>query len=218
MSPSLNDLQLGNEKLQDANFDDIPENIGQSYPDPLQPGVYRFQLPSKMGDIWTAVDTEKHGKRIQALFEDESALLVVQSPGDTRNGEMYRTRISNIPRERTKEKILVSDMALLLRALGETKTPGSNKEFALALQKYAGKQFSATVEWSYRCDPNNPARWPDGQGGFAEADDHRHGCGTRAYQRDVPKVDGVQPERWTCSNPECGASVRGFTNLGGFKK
>ena len=36
--------------------------------------------------------------------------------------------------------------------------------------------------------------------------------------KDVPKVNGVQPLRITCTNPECGASVKAFPNLDGFKK
>ena len=213
---SLNDLKLSNDKLEGASFDDIPENIGQAYPDLLQPGTYRFQLPARLN--WEPMTSEKYGDRLNAVFEGEAALVVAQSPGGTRDGEEFRSRISNIPRERTRERILVSDMALLLRALGETKTPKTNREFGQALERYAGKTFSASVEWSYQCNPKKPAYFEDGNGGYAPAEDQRPGCGSRQYQRDVVKVNGQQPERAPCNNPECGASVRAFANLGGFKK
>ncbi len=219
---SLNDLKLSNESLEGASFDDIPENIGQSFPDPPQPGAYRFRLPADMGAIWAVVESEKRGTRINAVFEDDDALVIVQSPGQAHDGEAFRWRCSNVPRERTKEKILVSDMDLILRALGETARPKTNKAYALAFQKYAGKEFGATEEFSWRCDAKRAAYFDDGNGGTAKVDDgaggERVGCGARYYQRDVPKVEGGYPVRITCSNPECGASVRAFPNLTGFKK
>lgn len=222
---SLNDLNLKNEALEGADFDNIPENLGQSFQDPPQPGKYRFKLPANMGTCWAVVETEKHGQRINAVLADSAALTIVQSPnGGQHNGEDFSYRISNVPRERTKEKILVSDMDLLLRALGETKRPVTNKAYAQALQKHAGEEFTAEVEFSYQCNPKRDAYFDDGNGGQAKAADpsstsgSRLGCGTRYYQKDVPKVDGVQPVRITCGNPECGASVRAFPNLSGFKK
>lgn len=213
---SLNDLKLDNTSLEGASFDDIPENIGQSFPDPPQPGKYRFKLPANMAAIWAAVTSEKHGQRINAIFDGDAPLTIVQSPGQAHDGEEFQYRVSNVPRERTKEKILVSDMDLLLRALGETARPKTNKAYAVALQKYAGKEFSADVEFSYRCNPDKDAYFDDGAGGQQKVEG-RNGCGARYYQRDVAKVAGQQPIRITCSNPECGASVRAFANLGGFK-
>lgn len=216
---SLNDLGLGSDKLQDADFDNIPENLGQSFEDPPQPGKYRFQLPTDMGTIWAKVDSAKHGERIQALFEDDAELGIVQVPAGSATGvgTTFRTRISNIPRERTKEKILVSDMALVLRALGETVTPKTNKAFAQALMKYAGKTFGATIEFSYHCNPKKEIYVADDAGGQQKVEG-KQGCDARYYQRDVPKVEGLQPFRITCGNPECGASVRAFANLSGFTK
>jgi len=215
---SLNDLKLGNDALEGADFDSIPENIGQSFPDPPQPGKYRFRLPTNLNMIWSTVETEKHGTRINAIFEDDSALVIVQSPGQAKDGEDFRYRLSNVPRERTKEKILVSDMDLLLRALGETKRPATNKAYAQALMKYAGKDFGATVEFSYNCNPKREIYVDDGTGGQQKVEG-RMGCGARYYQRDVPKEeDGSYPLRITCSNPDCGASIRAFPNLTGFTK
>jgi hypothetical protein len=167
--------------------------------------------------IWAVVESEKHGTRINGVFDSDAPLVIVQSPAKAYDGEEFSYRISNVPRERTKEKILVSDMDLLLRALGETKKPATNKGYAQALQKYAGKEFGATVEFSYRCNPSREAYFDVGDG-TQQAAEGRMGCGARYYQRDVPKVEGVQPVRITCSNPECGASVRAFPNLTGFTK
>ncbi len=216
-SSDLNALGLTNEKLEDADFDQIPENLGQAFADPPQPGKYRFRLPPSLAAIWAVVDTQEHGQRINAIFDQDAPLTIVQSPNKEVDGEDFTYRISNVPRARTKEKILVSDMALLLRALGETKLPASNKAFAQALMKYAGKEFGATLEFSYRCNDKRDAYFDDGQGGTAKAEG-RMGCGSRWYQRDVPKVDGKQPVRITCTNPECGASVRAFPNLTAFTK
>jgi hypothetical protein len=214
---SINDLGLGNDALEGADFDSIPENLGQSFPDPPQPGKYRFRLPASLAAIWAVVESEKHGTRINGVFDQDAPLLIVQSPEKAHDGEEFQYRISNVPRERTKEKILVSDMDLLLRALGESKRPVSNKAYAQALQKYAGKDFGATVEFSYRCSDQREAYFDDGQGGQQRVEG-KMGCGSRWYQRDVPKVDGLQPVRITCTNPECGASVRAFPNLTGFTK
>jgi hypothetical protein len=224
---SLESLGLGKEQLEGTEFDNIPENIGQSFPDPVQPGQYRFRLPPAgvMKTIWAKVNSQNYGERINAIFEDESALIIVQSPNKEHDGEEYRYRCSNVPRERTKEKILVSDMDLLLRALGVTARPRTNRAYADALIKQAGREFTATSEFSYRCSDTREIYVDDGNGGQAKVEG-KMGCGTRYYQRDVSKVlsdpgdpasPKVYPVRITCSNPDCGASVRAFPNLTGFK-
>jgi hypothetical protein len=224
---SLEALGLGKEQLDGAEFDAIPENIGQSFPDPPQPGTYRFKLPPAgvMKAIWAKVDSQNHGERINAIFEDDSALTIVQSPGKEHDGEAFRWRCSNVPRERTKEKILVSDMDLLLRALGATIRPKTNAAYAQALLKHAGQEFTAAIEFSWNCNPKKDIYVDDGNGSTAVVEG-KVGCGTRYYQRDVAKVasnpdDPASPKgypvRITCSNPDCGASVRAFPNLTAFK-
>jgi len=224
---SLEALGLGKEQLEGTDFDHIPENIGQSFPDPPQPGTYRFKLPAAgvMKAIWAKVETENYGDRINAIFEDESALTIVQSPNHEHDGENFRWRCSNVPRERTKEKILVSDMDLLLRGLGDTVRPRTNADYAKALLKHAGQEFTASVEFSWRCDPKREIYVDDGTGSQQKVEG-KLGCGTRYYQRDVQKVlsdpsdpasPKVYPVRITCSNPDCGASIRAFPSLTGFK-
>jgi hypothetical protein len=214
---SINDLGLGNDALEGAEFDQIPENLGQSFPDPPQPGKYRFKIPGNIAAQFAVVETTKHGTRINLLFDQDAPLVIVQSPGKVADGEEFQYRLSNVPRERTKEHILVDDMGMLLRAMGVTKRPPNNTAYAKAMIGMAGKEFGATLEYSYWCSDQREAYFDDGQGGQQRVEG-RMGCGSRWYQRDVPKVDGVQPVRITCSNPECGASVRAFPNLTGFTK
>jgi hypothetical protein len=224
---TLESLGLGKDQLEGAEFDQIPENIGQSYPDPIQPGTYRFRLPPAgiMKSIWAKVDSTNHGERINAIFEDESALTIVQSPNHEHDGEEFRARISNVPRERTKEKILVSDMDLLLRGLGVTARPKTNKAYAEALLKCAGREFTATVEFQYSCNPKKDIYVDDGNGGQAKVEG-KAGCGARYYQNQIAKVASdpadpaspkVYPVRITCSNEDCGASIKAFPNLAAFK-
>lgn len=227
MADSLEALGLGKEQLEGAEFDQIPENIGQSFPDPPQPGVYRFKLPTsaQMKTIWAKVESSEHGDRINAIFEDDAALKIVQSPGGEHDGEEFRWRCSNVPRPRTKEQILVSDMDLLLRALGVTQRPKTNRAYAEALIKLGGREFTATNEFSYNCNPKKEIYVDNGAGG-QEKVEGKVGCGNRYYQRDVAKVPSdpsdpaspkVFPLRIQCSNPDCGASIRAFPNLTGFK-
>lgn len=224
---SLEALGLSNEKLEGAEFSDIPENIGQSYPDPPQPGHYRFKLPpaGEMKAIWSKVESKGYGDRIRAAFEDGAALKIVQSPNHEHDGEDFRWSVSNVPRPRTKEQILVSDMDLLLRGLGITARPKTNKDYAQALLKQAGREFSADIEFSWNCRDDREIYVDDGTGGTSKVEG-KMGCGTRYYQRDVAKVlsdpndpasPKVTPVRITCSNPDCGASVRAFPNLTAFK-
>jgi hypothetical protein len=215
---SIHDLGLSNDALEGAEFDQIPENLGQSFPDPPQPGKYRFKAASNLTGQIAPVKTEKYGTRINLIFDQDAPLTIIQSPAKASDGEEFYYRISNVPRERTKEHILISDMDILLRALGVSKKPTGNVDYAkAAIGALAGKEFGATVEFSYRCSDQREAYFDDGQGGQQRVEG-RMGCGSRWYQRDVPKVDGQQPVRITCTNPDCGASVRAFPNLTGFTK
>ena len=224
---SINDLGLGNDALEGADFDAIPENIGQPFADPPQPGKYRFRFFQHLAGQFMKVQTEKYGERINLVVDSEAPLLIVQSPGKVYDGEeFFPYRLSNVPRERTKERILVSDMDILLRTLGVTKKPTTNKGYAAEMVKLGGKEFGAILEYSYNCNPNRDAYFDDGTGG-TQTVEGRVGCGTRRYQRDVSKVFSnpedpssplVQPVRIVCPNPDCGASIRAFPNLTGFSK
>jgi len=217
---SLQDLGLKAESVGGAGFDELPEQQG-SYLPPPQPGSYRFQLPASLTNIW---DTrEFDGKtRLVALFDADNPLTIVQSPGNQRNLEPFRTQITNNERNRARKgqpEVLVSDMDYLLKALGETKRPATNKAYLEALAKYAGKDFAADVTWSWSCNPKKPKRVPDGEGGSVEAKDEagqpEMGCGKRYYPREVRKDgQGQYPLSIAC---ECGALLRAFPNLSNFQ-
>lgn len=225
---NLQSLGLGNEKLEGAEFDEIPETLGQTFADPPQPGPYRFKFPSAaaMQTIWSKVESDKYGTRLSADFSDAAVLKIVQSPNNEHNGEDFRWRVSNVPRERTKERILVSDMDLLLRAKGITIRPKTNKGYAEALIKaLADQEVSANIEFSWNCRADKEKYVDNGNGG-TEKVEGAMGCGNRYYQSGVAKVlsdpndptsPRIYPLRITCSNDECGASIRAFPNLGGFK-
>lgn len=210
--PSLKELNLTNDQVGDTlDFDNLPKT--GAYPPPLPPGAYRFKLPAKMTSIWQAFDA-KVGQRITAIFDQDAPLVVTQATNG-HVGDPFTTRISNAERPRGKDKINVSDMDYLLKALGHKGKPKTNGEYAQALMSYAGKEFSAQVEWQWSCNPKKNIYVDDGQGGSVEVPD-KPGCGARYYQgRDVQKAaDGSYPERITCGNPECNASVRAFPQLG----
>lgn len=224
--PSLNELKLSNKPLGDQtpSFDAIPAERGTFAPPP-QPASYRFTLPKAI-DNFEPVQTQDHGERINAIFDESGPLVIAQSPGKKHDGETFQTRLSNVPRKRGKEGVLVSDLDYLLKALGETAKPKSNLAYAQALQKHAGKSFGADIEWSWRCNPRRAARFLAEDGTYVtqedpasvlEGDDAglQAGCGQGHYQNDVQKVEGEYPLNITCSN--CGAQVRAFANLRNFK-
>ena len=239
---NLNELQLGAEAIgdKDTDFDTIPDQMS-AFADPIQPGPYRFRLPTQMGNIWEPLEkTGKNpGKRIQAKFDRDNPLTIVQSVGDKHTGEPFETRISNSERKRGKDENApeASDMDYLLRdSFGMEKKPRdekgqvSNKAYAMAMIGFAGKEFSADVEWSWRCNPDKPIRVEAEGGGYVEVPE-QNGCGARYYQKDVAKVHAnpddptsplVYPVRITCGGgtPEapCGASVRAYGNLVRFRK
>jgi len=226
--PSLQDLQLANKPLGDdaPGFDDIPAERGGFAPPP-EPGSYRFTLPTPINNFDT-IATEKYGERLNVIFDASAPLVIAQSPGKVHDGETFEPRLSNVPRPRGKEKVLVSDMDYVLKALGDAKKPVSNLAYAQALQKHAGKQFGADVEWSWSCNPKRAGRWKYEDGSVAKVEDaestldgedagFKPGCGARYYQNDVQKVEGKFPLVIECTNPECGAQVRAFANLRNFK-
>ena len=225
--PSLQDLKLSNKALgDDVSFDEIPAERGSFVPPP-DPGSYRFALPKAITNFDTIV-TEKYGERLNVIFDASAPLVIVQSPGKAFDGASFETRLSNVPRPRGKEKVLVSDADYLLKAKGVTQKPASNLAYAKAIQGLAEKDFGADVEWSWSCNPKRAARFLMDDGSQQRIEDvestldgddtgFKAGCGARYYQNDVQKVEGKFPLSLTCTNPECGAQVRAFANLRNFK-
>jgi hypothetical protein len=217
--PSLKDLGLTNEVVGgDVDFDNLPK-VGGFTP-LLQPGKYTFQLPAAaaLGQAFDVVDS-KQGKRLQVIFDSSAPLLVVASPTNARNGEPFQQRISNVERGRGKDKILVSDLDYLLRALGHKSKPKTNPEYAQAILSHAGEKFQGTIEVQYSCNANKNIWVDDGTGNATEVEG-KPGCGARYYQKDVADQkdsNGMFPERITCGGENCGASLRAFAQLSVFE-
>ena len=93
--PKLAELGLGNEKVGDVDFADMPEQRGGFTPPP-QPGTYRYKLPTfdQGSPIWDKIDTAD-GPRLNVVFEGPMALTIVQSPGGTHNGESFDWRVDS---------------------------------------------------------------------------------------------------------------------------
>jgi hypothetical protein len=224
----LNDLQLGTEKIGDVDFDAMPEQMGSFREDP-QPGTYRFKLSAKLDDIWDTIDAKTKGTRINAIFDDTHPLVIVQSPGGALDGEPFLYRISNVERRRGKaddpNAVEVSDLDYLLRdGLGETTKPKTNAEYAKALMRHAGEEFTADLERSWNCRKDKNIRVFDETQQRTVEVEGTLGCGSRYYQKDVSKVPSdpndpaslpVYPRTITC---QCGAQIRGFSNLSRFRK
>lgn len=201
--------ELSAEALPEQSYDDLPET--GAFAPPPQPGPYRFQLPGTFNmEEYNTPD----GKRLRVIFDKDHALLIVNSPGGKLNGDTYQTRVSNQARARGKQKIMVSDMDYLLRALGVKSRPKDNPGFAELLLAAAGKQFSGDIAFSYKCAKDKEIRVLDEATGKTEKVEGSVGCGKAYYQRDVAKVEGLYPEQIQC---ECGAALRAFANLDGIR-
>jgi hypothetical protein len=219
---SLNDLSTT--PIADAvDFNDLPEQMG-GYAPPPQPGPKRFKL-SKLGpDNFDKVTSTDYGERVKVKFDGNAPLVILQSTLEGEVGDPFTTVLTNVPRKRGKgeDAPVASDMDYLLKALKVAERPKTMHGYAdaLMIQSNQAAEFTADIEWSARCAPERDAQWPDGNGGFYGAADASNqpqkGCGTRVYQRDLPKVDGKYQDRVLC--PKCGASVRAFANLTRFRE
>lgn len=224
----LKDFQGQQQAGAGATFADLPDQIGGSFPDPPQPGPYRFQLPqpAAIAECWETMDTER-GQRIVAVLRDNAALLIVQSPAGRYNGEPVSTRISNAERRRGKDETkLASDMDYVLAVTKFAgKKPSTNLEYAQALLAQAGKQFGADWEFQWFCNANKPIRVEDPGNGIQVLDGQegrplQQGCGERYYQKQVNKEPNEQgnmeyPVRIVCN---CGAQLRAFGQIARFRE
>lgn len=232
MAHSLNDLSTLQDVALDegniASLDDLKET--GSFLPMLQPGVYEFEMPQDLAALpWDTVDQEGKPQRVQVQFDDNHPLKIVSASGAgaARVGEPFQTRISNVPRERTfgGEKVTINDFLYLLKKLGHKEVPKSNRDYLLALQKYAGRRFRSAVGVSWSCNPKrdvrmwvpnaDPVKAQAGEGERKEIPGQK-GCGERYYpdgkKNGVPKgPDGLYPEEIYCS--KCRAVLRGFSNL-----
>jgi hypothetical protein len=228
--PKLSDLGLTNEQVGQAlDYDTMPDQMG-GFTEPPQPGMYRFRFPARMDDIWEVFEHANGnppGKRIRAKFDDTHPLTIIQSPGETKNGEPFTTNITNAERRRGKKDDaaapFISDMDYINRDVWglKSKPAGGNVGYAQEAQKHASTEMTATVTWNWYCNPKRNIYVDNGQGGYMEV--QQPGCDTSYYQKDVdkvlsnpedPKSPQIYPFRITC---KCGAVVRAFANLEQFK-
>jgi hypothetical protein len=215
---------------EQLDYNTIPDQMG-TMKDPPQPGSFRFQLPNDLSSVWETFDHTKSknpGKRIRAHFDESYPLTIVQSPLKAHDGEPFLTSISNAERRRGRKDDVtapeVSDLDYLLRdAFGLETKPATNVAYAQELMKHAGQEFGADLELSWNCNPERTIRVDNGQGGSQEVPNQK-GCGTKYYQKDVPKVLSnpddpnsapIFPIRITC---QCGAQVRAFANMSRFRR
>ena len=233
---NLNDL--GTTPIKDeVDVENLPEQMGGFAPPP-QPGAYRWQLPRLTSDHFEKVETKDHGDRVQVIFAENNPLVILQSSDATVVGDPFTTRLSNVPRRRGKgdDAPVASDWDYLNRALKMGGRPASNMAYAQTLieaTKTGEANFGADLEWSWYCNDKRAARWDDGEGGSQEVmgpdgTTPLKGCGKRHYQNSVSKVvtsddegnavGAAFPLRITCSNEECGATVRAFANLTRFRE
>lgn len=210
-SKSLDQLGLKEEALPTAGQDlaDLPE-FG-SFEPPPQPGPFRFKLPGDLSAIYDVFDSATLGQRVKVIFDRDSPLLIVQSPGGKYNNQPFQTRLTNAERARGKDKsVVASDFDYLLRALGIKQKPGSNRGYIEALKPCGGKEFGADLRYSWRCSQDRDIRVKDGSGN-TQVVENRKGCGAAFYQEDVDRQpDGTMPYEITCT---CGALLRAFANM-----
>jgi hypothetical protein len=213
----LTDL-LKDEPIAVLNVEDLPD-FG-SWAPPPQPGPYRFKLPANLSNIFELYE-DKGTQHIRAIFDKDAPLLIVQDVRQKQVGNAFQTRLTN--QRRKRGDIEASDLDYLLKALGETTTPGSNRAFIEALQKYASKEFTADISYSWNCQDTRDRYIDDGAGGTKKDESGAKGCGKRFYQAEktkkpeqqIQKLNGEYPYEITCT---CGAIVRAFANLDNIRK
>lgn len=184
--------------------DEVPEETS-GYMPMVQPGKYVLKLPEDMETLWTKIDTKDKGTRISAGFKKDNPITVFQD--DNFGGEFANspvvTFINNNEFPRGRERVEVSDMFYLIRAL-EANLPDeekslltNNASFVTALKKHAGKLFIATVAWKAYCNPNKNIYLAlyneDGTTASVDEQEGTPGCGAEytTYSRDpltkIPK-------------------------------
>jgi hypothetical protein len=213
--PDINSLGLNDEPIEGVDFDEMPQGLG-SFPIPPQPGIYEFQLPAAEA-IYNSFDVDnsdpEQGQRVVAQFRDAAALK------NTTLRNFYNTNISNRTRVINFKSgpVKVSDMAMLLKAVESEPEGNTNAAYAQALVNAGGRKFIAENRLSVKCSPQRDV-YKDGK-----QQEGVKGCGasfsSSPYKdvREVPKdpETGLYMTSFVC--PDCGAELRCFGNLQGFR-
>lgn len=220
----LDELNLGSDKIAGLTEDELPEQMGQ-FADPPQPGPYRFRFPADMTGLFDTIQVHESDNpdvevtRLNVIFDAESPLEIVQSPGGTENGTPFQCRISNVRRKRGKEGPLASDWDYILAMGFKVALPATrdNAWYGAQIAALGGKEFGADVEFTWYCNAKKDIYAQDADGSVQQVEGKK-GCGSRYYMSQVDKVDGAYPVRIDCGNVECGASLRAFPQLGRFRE
>ena len=229
--PKLEDVQIveAAHEAAGAEVGVMPEERGGSKPN-LAPGRYTFVMPKNVAVLWEVIKNADLGDRLSLDFGQEGIPAY-------RNGEyvaQWFGRLNALPRNRAKKgepERQVSDLTFLAVAFGheakpykvgpkgvvEFATAPTQKELAKQIEGLAEQQFLADNEWSSYCNSNKARYISDATGGSVVDPEGTKGCGTRIYQRDLPKGGDGQPlERFPC--PKCQAALLAFQNLGRYSK
>lgn len=235
--------------------EEIPEERGE-YREPPQPGPYRFQCPASIENCFDIIEVavkDGEGKvvngadgkpqtyqRVNVIFAEANALTIIQAPSKSKVvGEPFRTRISNVERNRfigKNQTVKVPDLLYLLRVFDPGVRPRTNEEYIqLCLKLLPNAIFGADIEWTGFCNPKKDARFrfDDEKGGFVYeeakeegATENKKGCGLHVYQKDWPHdangyaaraqclAGGVDPQTGAA---KCGAWLYPFAGLLRFK-
>ncbi len=239
---------INNLNIRDEISDDVPSDLpaqagGLGMP-VLLPGTHIFRIPSTVAQLIESYDEvvkDANGnavadpanpqqallvQRLRVRFDKDDPLLVVGTPED---GHPVATTISNQPRNRARRgeaRILVSDMAYLLReSLKYTGPLTKNSEWAAALQWAAGRVFRCEHGLSGYCNPEkvryiHDATDPTMRGSIQDPTGQK-GCGggpdkKRLYTSNfkLPAQNG-QPGGFSDISycPYCQAKLRGFFQI-----
>ncbi len=239
---------INNLNIRDDVTDDVPsslpEQMGGIGLPPLFPGTHIFRIPQSVAQLIETYDEivkDAQGnamadpanpqqallvQRIRVRFDKDDPLLVV---GSSEDGHPVATSISNQPRNRARKgepRILVSDMAYLLReSMKYTGPLTKNSEWIAALQWAAGRVFRAEHGLSAYCNDQkvryiHDASDPTLRGSMLDPTGQK-GCGERLYTSSfrLPAQNG-QPGGYSdlayCK--KCQAKLRGFFQIERFLK
>jgi len=216
---NLNDLPLNPDTIPDVVVEEQPV-LGSSVLPP-QPGTYVFRIASEQAifNCFATDETADQGQRLRAQFRDEAALY------NETLGEQYNTNISNRVRyvKQGDQRVAVSDMAMVLNAVGVYPEVNTNAGYGEALVKAAGKRFKADHTLTAKCNPmrniyKDGAEVPGVKGcGWQYAvEGYTKNDGTKVLP--IPRdEDGKASLRFSCANPKCSAEVRAWGQLRGFR-
>lgn len=236
---SINDLQFRDEvdESQIPADGKLPEI--STYVPNLNPGKYQARIPENVAQLIVLKDyQEQEGgpvkQRVALKFDKQNPIVIV---GGDNNDHPLTAYVSNQPRPRGKEKVMVSDMAYyLVHACGLQVNPRTPKEWAEACARTGGLIVPIEVGLQASCDkerdiymdeivpdPLDPTKPPSVTSKQVEG---FKGCGKRYYTRDFYK-GGVYQDRIPCTGVRemtdpvsglpvkvaCGASIRSFNQI-----